>query len=120
MELKMLDHKEMDQDGMHYKSSTYAIEGYTVYVDETALSSGRAHHLVTTMRNSQTGDNQYLPPIYHKESVVGEKKRWFEVQTVSHGALEIEEFEKFLAAQKKALEVAKVLTKELFGEDAGT
>ena len=88
------------------KYEVYEIEGYSVYV--TIYDDGEKIISVST----NIGDDEYTPDIYFEDGEFGSKEKKFKIQTTSYGALGIEEIEKFMAAYKKAVEAANVLTKE--------
>jgi hypothetical protein len=55
------------------------------------------------------GENRYIADIYYN-CKWGEEKGVFQIQTTSYGALNIDEFSKFMKAQQDAMEVVEILT----------
>ena len=102
-------HKEVN--GNSYTRSTYMVGRYEVCIDDTAYADGRTRRSISVTEPYESGC--YLPKIYYNEDVFGEKTPDFSIQTTSYGALNSEEFQKFIADQNEALEVVETLKKEL-------
>lgn len=113
LELKKIDHLEKDADGAHYSRDTYSIGKYEVTDDSTTLENGSALHEIYVRVVGSDSDRRYLPDIYYLDERMGYRKTEFKIQTIAMGTLDLEEYPNLLAAQKTALEVATILTREL-------
>ncbi len=115
MELKYIETKEkMTEGGTHYVRDIYTIGAYTVEVDNVAYSDGMTHRDINvSLPYTPGGERSYLPEIYCYDGFMGSEKPRFKIQTVAYGAMEIEEYKKFLEAQQTAMEVAEVLTEQI-------
>lgn len=100
-------HKEVN--GNSYTRNTYMVGRYEVCIDDATYADGRTRRSISV----DEPYGSYLPKIYYNEDVFGEKAPDFSIQTTSYGALNSEEFQKFIANQNEALEVVAVLKKEL-------
>ena len=87
------------------------VEIYEVYLEVTVVKSDHTRRSISVTEPYESGC--YLPKIYYNEDVFGEKTPDFSIQTTSYGALNSEEFQKFIADQNEALEVVETLKKEL-------
>ncbi len=115
MKLVFIKHQEADRDEKHYARDTYSIGKYDVFVDDTTYEDTRkTYRSISVVRPfDRTGADRYIPEINYCDGFWDHKKPRFEIQTTSYGTLGAEEYELFLAAQKQAAKVAKILTKEL-------
>lgn len=111
--MKMIKVEELHKEanGNNYTSNTYTVGRYEVCVYDATYADGRTRHSISVTEPYESGC--YLPRIYYNEDVFGEKAPDFSIQTVSYGALNSEEFQKFIADQNEALEVVATLKKEL-------
>lgn len=119
MKLELIETKEkITESGDHYIRKMYDIEGYTVTVDDVTYSSGKTRHEIGIREPwDPNAGRTYLPEIYYYNGFMGSETPCFKIQTTAYGALSVEEFGKFLAAQQKGLEIAEVLNKELLGTE---
>ena len=101
--MKMIKIEELHKEanGNSYTRSTYMVGRYEVCTRRS----------ISVTEPYESGC--YLPKIYYNEDVFGEKAPDFSIQTTSYGALNSEEFQKFIADQNEALEVVETLKKEL-------
>ena len=113
LELKKVYHLEKDADGRHYSRDTYSIGKYEVTDDSTILENGSVLREIYIRVVGSDSDRRYLPDIYYRDDCLGTRKPEFEIQTTAMGPLGLEEYPTLLAAQKTALEVATILTREL-------
>lgn len=111
--MKMIKVEELhkEDNGNSYTRNTYAVGRYEVYVYDAVYADGRTRHSISVTEPHESGC--YLPKIYYNEDVFGEKAPDFSIQTTSYGALNSEEFQKFISDQSEALEVVATLKKEL-------
>lgn len=111
--MKMIKVEELhkENNGTSYTRNTYMVGRYEVCVDDAVYSDGRTRRSISVTEPYE--DGCYLPKIYYTESVFGDKAPDFTVQTTSYGALNADEFQKFIADQNEALEVVATLKKEL-------
>lgn len=102
--MKMIKVEELHKEanGNSYTRNTYTVGRYEVCVDDAVYADGRTRHSISVTEPYESGC--YLPKIYYNEDVFGEK---------AYGALNSEEFQKFIADQSEALEVVATLKKEL-------
>ena len=101
--MKMIKVEELHKEanGNNYTSNTYTVGRYEVCVYDAAYADGRTRHSISVTEPYESGC--YLPRIYYNEDVFGEKAPDFSIQTVSYGALNSEEFQKFIADQTESL-----------------
>lgn len=110
LDLQCIDRKEKTVEGTRYARDTYTIGPYTVEVDYTYYEDGTSRRSIGV---TEPWDKKgYLPHIYHFDDCFGRKVSYFEIQTTSYGAIKTEDFEEFLAAQKMALDIVKILNKK--------
>ena len=111
--MKMIKDAEerYEENGNRYTRISYTVGRYEVCVDDAVYADGRTRHSISVTEPYESGC--YLPKIYYNEDVFGEKAPDFSIQTTSYGALNSEEFQKFIADQSEALEVVATLKKEL-------
>lgn len=110
LDLRRIDRKEKTVEGTRYARDTYTIGPYTVEVDYTYYEDGTSRRSIGV---TEPWDKKgYLPHIYHFDDCFGRKVSYFEIQTTSYGAIKTEDFEEFLAAQKMALDIVKILNKK--------
>lgn len=111
--MKMIKVEELHKEanGNSYTRNTYTVGRYEVCIDDAAYADGRTRRSISVTEPYESGC--YLPKIYYNEDVFGEKAPDFSIQTTSYGALNSEEFQKFIADQNEALEVVETLKKEL-------
>lgn len=111
--MKMIKVEELHKEanGNSYARSTYMVGRYEVCIDDAAYADGRTRRSISVTEPYESGC--YLPKIYYNEDVFGEKAPDFSIQTTSYGALNSEEFQRFIADQNEALEVVEALKKEL-------
>lgn len=109
--MKMIKVEELHKEanGNSYARSTYMVGRYEVCIDDAAYADGRTRRSISVTEPYESGC--YLPKIYYNEDVFGEKTPDFSIQTTSYGALNSEEFQKFIADQNEALEVVETLKK---------
>lgn len=114
MKLEMVSKREKEhEDGRHSVRTDYGIAGYCVTVFETTYPDGSRRVAVDcTAISSLDGKRTYLPEIYYRDSWYGEAVSYFEIQTTSYGALNAEEFGRFLQAHQTALAVVEILNRE--------
>lgn len=111
--MKMIKVEELHKEanGNSYTCSTYMVGRYEVCIDDAAYADGRTRRSISVTEPYESGC--HLPKIYYNVDVFGEKAPDFSIQTTSYGALNSEEFQKFIADQNEALEVVETLKKEL-------
>lgn len=111
--MKMIKVEELHKEanGNSYTRNTYTVGRYEVCIDDAAYVDGRTRRSISVTEPYESGC--YLPKIYYNEDVFGEKTPDFSIQTTSYGALNSEEFQKFIADQNEALEVVETMKKEL-------
>lgn len=114
MKLEYIETKEKTTEkGDHYIRKIYAIEGYTITVDDVTYNDGRTYHDVSiTAPWRNMTERTYIPEIYYHDGFMGSEAPCIQIQTTSYGSMEPEEFKRFVAAQQKALEIAEILTEE--------
>lgn len=114
MKLEYIETKEKTTErGDHYIRKIYAIEGYTITVDDATYNDGSTYHDVSiTAPRHDLSERTYIPEIYYHDGFMGSEAPRIQIQTTSYGSMEPEEFKRFVAAQQKALEIAEILTKE--------
>ena len=106
--------EKITDGGTHYVRELYTIGDYTVEVDKADYPDGDAStDISVSLPYTPGGRRSYLPEINYYDGFMGREKPRFKIQTPSFGALEIEEFKKFLEAYQTALDVAETLTREL-------
>lgn len=110
MELKFIEKKEKTVEGTRYARETYTIGAYTVTVDDAFYENGNSRRTIEVQE--PWGNDDYIPHIYYRNDYFGKKVSSFEIQTTSYGALDAEQFKKFLASQQTALEVVEILNKK--------
>lgn len=107
MELKFIEKKEKTVEGTRYVRETYTIGAYTVTVDDRFFDNGAS---CRSIQVDEPWDNDdYIPHIYYRNDYFGKKVSCFEIQTTSYGALDAEQFKKYLASQQAALEIVEIL-----------
>ncbi len=119
MKLELIDEKtRVTADGRYCTRTDYSIGGYAVTEFKSFYSNGTAitNYECTPVR--VPGENCYLPEIYYRDNWYDCRVSHFEIQTTSYGALDAEEFKKFLEAQQMAMGVVEVLNRE-FGKQEG-
>ena len=113
LQLKLVHQEEKDADGAHYGRDIYSIGKYEVTDDSTILENGSVRHEIYIRVVGSDSDRRYLPDIYYQNDRWGTRKPEFKIQTTAMGLLSLEEYPTFFAAQKTALEVATILTRDL-------
>lgn len=109
MELKFIAKREKTVDGTRYVREEYTIGAYTVTVDDSFYEDGKSRRSIQVQEPWR--NDEYIPHIYYCNDYYGQKVSFFEIQTTSYGALNVEQFKVFLASQQAALEVVEVLNK---------
>lgn len=101
--MKMIKVEELHKEanGNSYTRNTYTVGRYEACIDDAAYADGRTRRSISVTEPYESGC--YLPKIYYNEDVFGEKTPDFSIQTTSYGALNSEEFQKFIADQNEAL-----------------
>lgn len=91
------------------KSELFTIDQYTIHRITYTYTDNEVYESVWTYLNDE--HERFAPSIYlHSPIIPDIEERRFEIQTTSYGTLKLEEFDEFLAAQKKARKVAQILT----------
>ena len=114
MTFEIISKKEKEFDGKVITRTDCAVGNYAVIVYDSLYSDGTVRRDVEC-RRLQRGPS-YIPDIYYQSGWAGEEAEGFSIQTTSYGALDVAEFQKFLAAQQEALEVVEILNRE-FGRE---
>ena len=57
--------------------------------------------------------DEFRPEIYFENSLFGEEKEEFKIQTTAYGLLDLEDYKTFIKSCAEAFEVAKTLAEEL-------
>lgn len=85
----------------------YQIKKLDVYTDSSKKELRWSNFSITK-------DNavEYLPQIYYRDDMMGEREPAFEIQTTSYGSLPIEEIDAMIAKLQYAQEAVKLFTKE--------
>lgn len=107
------------QTGDTYTRTTYTIEKYSVNVLESHYTDGTSQRTIECNPTRTPGERNYLPEIHYRRGWLEAGDTPFEIQTTSYGALDTDEFKKFLAAQQTAFSVAETLARELDGPAEG-
>lgn len=119
MELKHTQHLEGTYNGQNIVREIYTIGAYTVTVDVTKyLADNTTHRSISVACpfDNWSDETRYVPEINYRDGYWDHKEPRFAIQTTSYGSLEADEYVKFLEAQQEALEVVKVLNRELLGK----
>ena len=67
--------------------------------------------------NPREKDTYFVPRIYHHNDLNGKELGFFEIQTTSYGALDVEQYDVFLKNCEHAFKVAKALNEYFCKED---
>lgn len=86
----------------------YKVGNYGVTVTTYIYENNRYENEITVFVDK--GSNAYSPAIYYVKPFTEGSKPYFAVQTVSHGALKIDDIKAFAKAYDHAAKVAEALT----------
>lgn len=103
-ELKLVQVKAKKDGLLHI----YEIGEYTVREHTDVCEIGTVIKYYSVMETNH-GANKYIADIYY-DCKWGEEKGAFQIQTTAYGALDMDEFAKFMKAQQDAMEVVEILT----------
>ena len=108
--------KTDEENGVTYIGTEYSIGDYQVERIEKHYKDGEMVENIHVSASWEDRNEKFLPEIYFNDDWFGTKKKHFDIQTSSYGALAPEEIEKVIAGYQQAVEVVETLTDKFIGE----